>query len=127
MTEGQGCGRSGDEAATRDRRSRPRLPAFGLPSHPVLRLRGGSDAVLVDASAAGVLFESQGRLVPGQRCTLRFDVGPNGWLAAGTVRRCILVQTSGSRALVHRVAVAFDKVEDGLWVMLTRSGHSLPE
>lgn len=81
----------------------------------------------MDASAAGVLIESDSRLVPGQRCTLRFDTGPNGWLASGTVRRCALVQVPGSRKVVHRVAVAFDRIEDSLWVMLTRTGHPLPD
>lgn len=111
---------------TPERRAHRRLSGSGLANRPLLRLRGGSDVSLIDASAAGVLIVSETRLVPGQRCTLRFDVGPNGWLAQGTVRRCSLVAAAGGGRLVHRIAVAFDKPEDDLWVMLTRGGHSLP-
>src|SRR5829696_2527539 len=90
-----------------DRRSSPRFPAEMLGKASV-RLLGGSEVTLINFSERGILFQSETRLLVGQRGTIRIVVGTETTIAAGTVVRS-LVQGMASGKLAFHTALALDQ------------------
>src|SRR5215207_6447788 len=90
-----------------DRRAAPRFPAEMLGKASV-RLLGGSEVTLINFSERGILFQSETRLLVGQRGTIRIVVGTETTIAAGTVVRS-LVQGMASGKLAFHTALALDQ------------------
>ena len=84
------------------RRAAPRV--YGILS---ARVRPSRDAVVVDASPAGVLIDAPVRLRPGAVVELQLETVRRWTTISGRVLRCAIVQLRRS-AVTYRAAIAFD-------------------
>ena len=94
------------EAAGRERRVFPRLPADQLPV--TAAFAPGPDVRLVDLSRGGARFECERRLLPGSTVALRLVTPDGAVVVRGRVVRSRIAKIDQS-GLVYEVAAAFNE------------------
>jgi len=81
------------DSQTPDRRAHPRFMASELRGLRTARLKYGRDVSIIDLSAGGVLFETQGELKPDSTIVLEFSGASRTVLVPARVVRCQNIPT----------------------------------
>ena len=91
-----------------ERRGAPRLRL--MEEHGIVnaRIRPGTDATVIDASAGGLLVETVHRLLPGTPIELQLTTAGSRVAIRGTVVRCAVARLRAS-GIWYRGAIAFDR------------------
>jgi hypothetical protein len=91
-----------------DRRTTRRLEAFE--EHRIVSacVRPGHGARVIDVSAAGVLLETNHRLLPGTTVEVQVETGSDRVSVRGHVLRCTVVRLRPTW-VCYRGAIAFDR------------------
>jgi hypothetical protein len=91
-----------------DRRARRRLEAFEDHHIVSASVRPGNRVRVIDVSAAGVLIETNHRLLPGTDVELQVETGTERASVRGHVLRCAVVRLRPTW-VCYRGAIAFDR------------------
>jgi hypothetical protein len=97
-----------DAAVNGERRSAPRL-SRGCHGIELARIRPGRLALVIDASAGGVLLETSTRLAPGTRVELQLHRRDSRVSIGGQVLRCA-VAAIGPASICYHGAIQFEQV-----------------
>jgi hypothetical protein len=106
-----------DEETDRERRRTKRRRHFEEHGVSDARVRPGSEAIVIDVSAGGVLIETCRRLLPGAPIELQLISGTGRVVVRGRVIWCS-VSRIGTGCIWYRGGIAFDRhlpwfVDDG--------------
>lgn len=91
-----------------ERRRSLRLSADDHAGIPLIRIRPGYSAAVVDISAGGALVETARGFSPGVRVEVQVDTGARRWLVRGWVLRCSIAQLHAA-GVTYRSAIAFEQ------------------
>jgi len=89
-----------------ERRASPRLPPEAFPSLNGAFLRSGASVELIDISSGGALVESEERLAPNTRISLKIATDKGTLTLHGRILRSIISQLKGTPR--YRSGIAFD-------------------
>ena len=98
--------KSGVLLGNAERRASPRLSPDAFPSLNGAYLRGGASVELIDISTGGALVESEERLTPNTKISLKIATTEGTFLLQGRIVRSTISQLKGGPR--YRSGIAFD-------------------